>query len=226
VPRQRAVAGERPGRPERTRLIGAGLSGRQTVRLKLAGAREIDCSAPGRFGPGVQHHHRVRPLAVSVVGYSDDRAARHGGVAGQRVLHLGRVHVATVDHDHVLEPVDQVEVAGLVEVAGVAGVQPPAAQRLGGLRGPVPVPAHQPAAQHDLTHGARRKRSVRPVHDLDLDMRHRASRRTQPGALDVVGWRQERTCGGRLGGRVHLLERRPGQRGHGAGQRLADRRGP
>jgi hypothetical protein len=42
-------------------------------------------------------------------------------VAGHGVLHLGRVHVLPAADDHVLEPVDDVQVALLVEVAAVAG---------------------------------------------------------------------------------------------------------
>src|SRR5690606_27890479 len=72
--------------------------------------------------------------------------------------------------DQVLDPVDQVDVAVLVHVTDVAGVQAPAAQRLGGLLGPALVARHDlRAADADLAALADRQTPVRVVDRDDLD---------------------------------------------------------
>ena len=63
------------------------------------------------WSPAVQHDDGVHPLAPVLVGHADDRAGRHGGVLGERVLDLGRVHVLAAGDDHVLDAVDDEDVA-------------------------------------------------------------------------------------------------------------------
>ena len=66
-----------------------------------------------------------------------DRGLGDRGMQQDRLLDHARVDVEAAVQDQVLDPVDQVDVAVLVDVADVAGVQAAAAQRLGGLLGRV-----------------------------------------------------------------------------------------
>ena len=72
-----------------------------------------------------------RLLAEHVVRAADHGGLQHGGVAVEDVLDLLRIDVLAAPDDHVLDPVDQDQVAVVVEVSDVAGVQPSA------LAGPV-----------------------------------------------------------------------------------------
>ena len=71
----------------------------------------------------------VDPLAPLVVGQPDDGAVAHRRVLHQRLLDLGRVHVEAAGDDHVLQAVDDEQVAVVVEVADVARVVPAVASR-------------------------------------------------------------------------------------------------
>ena len=57
-----------------------------------------------------------------VVGAADDGALLDAGDRGDRVLHLDRVHVAATGDDHVLEPIDEGDVAVVVDRGEVSGV--------------------------------------------------------------------------------------------------------
>ena len=107
-------------------------------------------------------------VAPVLVGEADDAAAPHRGVLLQRRLDLGRVDVGAPRQDHVLEPVAEVEVAVLVEVAAVAeGL--PAPLPPAGLRAHVVVGGPvAPAAHPHLALGAGRHRIAGGVADHDL----------------------------------------------------------
>ena len=60
--------------------------------------------------------------------HPDDRGVEDVGVLGQHVLDLDAVHVLAGPDDHVLGPVDEVEVAVGVEVADVAAAEPAAGE--------------------------------------------------------------------------------------------------
>ena len=114
-------------------------------------ARPVEVLDRRRRSAVVGHHegdHRLAPLRV---GPADDGGGPDAGVAQQRLLHLARVDVHPAADDQVLGPVAQREVPVGVEAADVAGVQPAAAQRLGGGLGLVPVAGHDDvAADHHL----------------------------------------------------------------------------
>ena len=76
-----------------------------------------------------QHDERHRHLAPALVGAADHRGLDHRVVLVEHPLHLGAGDVLAAGHDHVLEPVDDVEVAVVVEHADVAGVEPAAGER-------------------------------------------------------------------------------------------------
>ena len=89
--------------------------------------------------PGAEHDDRVHRLAPLLRRDADHRDLRDRRVRRDRVLDLDGVHVLAAGDDHVLHPVDEEQVAVGVEVAGVAGVVPAAAERVGGRLGLVPV---------------------------------------------------------------------------------------
>ena len=86
----------------------------------------------GHVVAGVELEDGGDPLAPLVVGQADDRAVEDRGVGQQGLLDLGRVDVEPAGDDHVLEPVDDVQVAVVVQVADVAGVMPAVPGGLGG----------------------------------------------------------------------------------------------
>ncbi len=118
----------------------------------------------------------------------------------------------------ILGPVVQREEALGVEAADVAGVQPPAAQRLGGGLRLVPVAGHHHVATHDDLAGlAGRERVVGIVDDAHLDVgaRHADAVHvlTPPriAAVGVVGLGQRGDGHRRLALPVDLGEARPEQ---------------
>src|ERR1700683_5050509 len=92
------------------------------------------------------------------------------GMLHQRVLDVTGVHVVAAADDQVLDPVDDVQVAVLVQPAHVTGGHPAVPQPLHGALRSVPVAAHQRRPAHaDLAVGAcPGHRPVRPL-DADLD---------------------------------------------------------
>ncbi|MNE98793.1 hypothetical protein D3C80_1973620 [compost metagenome] len=76
------------------------------------------------LGTGLAHHHRVHRFAPLLVRNANHRTHGHLGMAGDDVLDLGGIHVLAAADDHVLEAVDNEQVALLVHVGAVAGEQP------------------------------------------------------------------------------------------------------
>src|SRR6476646_2765745 len=97
-----------------------------------------------------ERHEGYGLLAEHPIWLADDRSLEHPGMGVEGVFDLLRVDVLPAPDDQVLDPVDQGEVAAVVEPADVAGVQPSAAQRLGRLLRPTEVaaPAVRPADDH------------------------------------------------------------------------------
>ena len=73
------------------------------------------------------HDHSVHPLAPLLVGYAHHGTVRHCGVAGNSVFHLGGIDVLATCDDHIVDPVDDVDVTVGVHPAGVSCVHPTAA---------------------------------------------------------------------------------------------------
>ena len=71
--------------------------------------------------------HRFAAIGV---GRADDRRLAHAGKGVEHVLDLARPDLEAGGRDHVLLAVDQIEPAGLVEEADVAGVHPAARSAL------------------------------------------------------------------------------------------------
>ena len=81
----------------------------------------------------LEHDDRVDLLTPCRVGDADHGDLLDRRVGRDRVLDLDRVDVLAAGDDHVLDPVDEVDVAVGVEVALVAGVVPAVAERSRGL---------------------------------------------------------------------------------------------
>ena len=77
-------------------------------------------------------------LAPFVVGYADHSCLEHRWMAQEYLFHLTRGDVEPAPDDEVLLPVNDVDVALLVDACEVAGVQPAVAQRLRSANG-IPV---------------------------------------------------------------------------------------
>ena len=145
------------------------------------------------------------------------------------VLHLDRIDVLASGHDHVLHPIDEVQIPGSVEVSGVARAIPAAAERgLGQLR-LLPVLAHEVAAScADLAILPRgRDRVVLAAH-ADADADHRSTGGTQDRTTPaMVGGGEERQDRRALGHAVALREVHFGEGGHDPlEQSRGHRRGP
>ena len=106
----------------------------------------------------------------------------------ERSFDLGGVHVLAAANDDVLEPVDDVEVAIVVEAAEVAGVEPAVGERLGGLPFTAEVAANDRRAfEPDLADLADRLRRV-PSSATTSHVDHRRDRLADAlGIRDVRG---------------------------------------
>jgi hypothetical protein len=158
---------------------------------------------------------RLRRLAPLRVGDADHRHLEDAGMTADDLLDLARVDVGAPADDHVLLAIGDEQIAILVEVADVAGVQPAAAQGLGRRLRLVPVALHHDvAAYHDLAELAGRARLVLVVDDAHAHRRRLAPGRGEPAAghrigEHVLGLRQYRHRHRRLALAEDLSEHRP-----------------
>ena len=147
----------------------------------------------------------------------------------QDVLHLGAVHVLAAGDDHVLRPVDEVDVALVVHVAEVAGAVPPVDERGGRLLGLVPVADHDVGAADERPRRPRRPAAGVPsgADDLDLDADRGLAARAGPRRVEQVLLAADRRGDRRrLGGAVQVLELGVRERLVGPPQRLGRDRRP
>src|SRR3546814_4557930 len=82
-------------------------------------------------------------LAPFLVGKADDGAGRHRRMARDGVLYFCRIDILAAGNDHVLHAINHIEIAVLVQIAGIAGVHPAVAQRGLCLLRLVPVARHE-----------------------------------------------------------------------------------
>ncbi len=114
---------------------------------------------------------RDRNLAPPFVGPADDGDLDDRRVFVQHALDFGARDVLAAGHDHVLQPVDDVEIAVVVLHADVAGVEPAALERGVGRVGIAPVTLeHLGTAQHDLAAFARGDGCAVVVPDVELEV--------------------------------------------------------
>src|SRR3989475_4069667 len=96
----------------------------------------------------LEHDERLRHLAPLRVRHGDHRHLEHVGVACDRLLDLDGRDVLAARDDDVLLAVAQLDVAVGVHDGHVAGVEPAAAESLGGGGGIVEVAGHDVIAPH------------------------------------------------------------------------------
>src|SRR5690606_16031757 len=87
----------------------------------------------------LQHDVGLYGFATVRIGHADHRGFLDRRVGVDDLLDLPRVDVEAAGDDHVLLPVDDVEVSILIHAGDVAGPQPPVPQGLGGFLRFVPV---------------------------------------------------------------------------------------
>src|SRR5882757_4492387 len=93
-------------------------------------------------GAALHHHDSVDLLAPALAWNADHGALRHCRMLRQRVLDLRRIDVLATRDDHVLDAVDDVDKAVLVQIAAVAGVHPAVDHGACGLLGALPIAHH------------------------------------------------------------------------------------
>ena len=154
---------------------------------------------------GVGHDERDRYLAEDGIGLAHDRDFEDSGQAADRVLDLLGVEVLSAPDDHVFDPVDEGQIAVLVEPAHVSGPQPAVDDGLSGrLRIAEIARHHDVAGDEDLA--ARTGRYVLKV--LIDDPYPLAGQRLADGAgLAGAVQRVQRGGAGALGQPVALEDR-------------------
>ena len=188
------------------------LRGSSSTHLDAGRALEVGQPLPGegdqlgRRGLAVTGHGGDDRLAPALVGQPEDGDLAHGRVADDDLLDLDRVDVLAAGDDHVLLAVDERDVAVLVDLAEVAGVEPAAAERVGRRPGQHPVAGEDVLAAHEqLADVADRDVPVVGVDQAGLDVLQRAADRAQL-VLDVLGV-EDGHRRRRLGQAEALLER-------------------
>src|SRR3954462_13629221 len=96
--------------------------------------------------PLLEDHGGADLLAHRLVGHADHRGLEHALVLVEDLLDLARVDVVAAADDQLLLAVDDEEVAVLVDLAHVAGVEPAVDDPLVGFLGLVPVALHDVVA--------------------------------------------------------------------------------
>ena len=144
-------------------------------------------------------------LAAQLILYTDDRDFRYARELVYELLDLAWVYVLAHADDHILDAVDDVDVAVGVGPHDVARVQPAAAQRLFRSFLEVPVAEHDIGAPDDeLARLAERHLAAVAADDAPVDIRHDGADGAGPR---IVPWihRDDRRC---LGEPVALADRR------------------
>ena len=151
-------------------------------------------ATPGDHAVGVERrararlHDGVEDLAPLVVGHAEDGAVDDVGVLVEAILDLARIDVHAARDHHVALAVGEVEVAVLVEVAGVADGEPPAAMRRRRLVGVVVVlEARRRRLGVDRADLARRQRRCRRRRGSRTRSRGTACRRCRGARATPAG---------------------------------------
>src|SRR5271165_6786273 len=88
-------------------------------------------------------------LAKYGMRHADDRRQRDVRMGHQHFFQLTRVDIVPASQYHVFLPVDNEEVAILIDVCNIAGMEPSASHRFGGGLRAMVIPFHDAMAAHD-----------------------------------------------------------------------------
>src|SRR4029453_2754527 len=116
-----------------------------------------------------QEHRGHRRLTPAGIRGPEDGDLHHGRVLDGHLLDVAGVDVHATRDDHVLFPIDQEQVAVLIDVPEIAGMQPPVDDRPGGeVRTLVVAGHHERPPAEDLADMSRRHVAAVVVKDAHL----------------------------------------------------------
>src|SRR3954452_8226128 len=128
----------------------------------------------GRDRAGLPRYEGDRHLTPAIIRTGDHRRLQDRMVLVQHPLDLGAGDVLSAGHDHVLEPIDDEQVAVLVAHADVAGVEPASGEGGGGRGLVAPVALEHLRPPHDdLAPLAGGDRTALVVPDVELEVEAR-----------------------------------------------------
>ncbi len=159
-----------------------------------------------------EHDDRDRHLAPPLVGASDHRDLEHRGVLVQHPLDLGAGDVLAARHDHVLQPVDDVDVAVVVLAPRCRRCGTSRPERRGGRVGIAPVAREDLRARAARPRRARRRGPARRRSSQISSSRYRHARPTLPSFVRALVAVEERVARDRLGQAVGVGEPRRRER--------------
>src|SRR3546814_16401522 len=81
------------------------------------------------FKQKTAYEMRISDWSSDVCSSDLDGAGRHRRMARDGVLYFCRIDILAAGNDHVLHAINHIEIAVLVQIAGIAGVHPAVAQR-------------------------------------------------------------------------------------------------
>ena len=112
----------------------------------------LEKALPGGEDVGTQHDEGHRDFTPSFMGATDHSGLKNGGVLIEHALDFGAGDVLAARHDHVLESIDNVEIAVGVASSNVSGMEPTAGEGGGGGLRIAPIAfEHLGTAYDDLT---------------------------------------------------------------------------
>ena len=137
-------------------------------------ARKADQFVGGDVRPRLFDHRGLDRLAPCLVRDADHRHVGNRRMAEQGAFDLCRIDVLAAGNDHVLHAVVNIDVAVGVEVTGVAGMKPFAADGASRCFRLVPVAEHiLRRSRNDLAHLADGDIFAGGIDDADFDSSHR-----------------------------------------------------
>src|SRR6516165_10032051 len=161
----------------------------------------------GRWLSRFSHHDRLHLFAPTLRWHADHGDLAHSGAASERVFDFSGIDVLPTGDNQILDAVVNIEVAIIVEIAGIAGAQPAIRYRLRGRILLTPVLLHEIVTAHgDFTDLTSRERPAAPVHHADLHTRPGLATGAQLRALRVITRRKVSAGAGRFGHSVELHE--------------------
>src|SRR5712691_3821118 len=180
-----------------------------------------------RCDRALEHDERLWHLTRLLIGAGNHGRVGDRGMRQQDRLQFRGRHLVTLVLDQLLEPIDDIEVAIVVRMADVSGMQPAiAVEDLLGRGAIVQVALHDlRSANPDLTVGARAERgSGCDVDDLALRAGNDGADRADLRPVDVVADRMRNGAGfGHAIALIDLAVQAPATR---VGQRFVERAAP
>ena len=165
---------------------------------------------------GLELNHGLDRLTPLFVGRADDDAVQHRGVSLDHFFDLNRIDVEASRNDHVLDTINNGNVASRIDDPHVAGVVPAKGGHRGGFLRLFVIALHNHRrTDYDLAALAWRQQLAFGIHDADADHTHRLSCRAHgvvvegPIVLEIVRGALDQDRDQRLGLAETLEHDRP-----------------